>query len=88
MDKKLGKFYYNLNPQDNGGETISLTVEFFSNGDSGKDGVYTNSRLQLNSYGNSAQIDICGAAITSQLLRKIADKLAIAEFDAIKANGG
>lgn len=43
-----------LNPQDNGGETVSLEVDYFDNGDVKRPGVttiYTNIHLTSHCYG-------------------------------------
>ena len=47
--------YCNLNPEDNGGETISLQVDFFDNGDE-KDNIFCSYTFSLNSYSNMANI--------------------------------
>ena len=73
----LGKHIILFNPNDNGGETVCLETDFFSNGD--KEGFYCNQRIVLNSYYNSASINLFGAAVSSKDLRRIADELEKAE---------
>lgn len=41
-----------LNPEDNGGESIELSVDLFDNGD-GNDQYFTNTTLKTNCYGTS-----------------------------------
>ena len=76
-DKLLGKHTFVFNEQDNGGESLSITTEFYANGDpiTDKDGVYTNQTLSLQSYCNSADFNLVGATLTPELLRKLANEL-------------
>lgn len=64
---------YNFNPKDNSGESLSLTTKIFANGDPG--GIYLNQTITLNSYDNSASINLCGINITPDILRKLAQEL-------------
>ncbi len=73
MDKKLGTHSFVFNKDDNGGEQLILTTDFFDNGD--VDGIYSIQKLTLNSYGNSASFDLVGASFTPELLRQLADEL-------------
>jgi len=73
MTEKLGEVYMILNPEDNGGETVAITVEIFDNGDYDANSTYTLSRVSLQSYGNSASMSLPN--ITPELLRELADKL-------------
>ena len=43
-----------LNPQDNGGESVSLTVDVFDNGDGPPDNIFTNVVISANCYGASS----------------------------------
>jgi len=68
MTEKLGEVYVILNPEDNGGETVAITVEIYDNGDYDALG-----RVSLQSYGNSASISLPN--LTPEFLREFADKL-------------
>lgn len=72
MDKVLARHVIELNPEDNGGESIILTTTFIANGDpiNDQEGVYTNQEIELNSYGNSAAIKLYNAKFTPEFLRK------------------
>lgn len=76
-DELVGRFNANLTPSSNGGEVLTLTVEYFSNGDpiTKTEGLYANQKLELHSYGNSAAFHLCGSTITPTLLRKLADQM-------------
>lgn len=80
MNEKVGQVNMILNPEDNGGEQVNITVEIFDNGDRAAglpDGLFTLSKISLQSYGHSASMSIPN--ITPKLLREFADKLE-AEF--------
>lgn len=76
-DKLLARNCFVFNPKDNGGETVSLLTEFYSNGEevTSTDGVYVNQNLSLQSYGNSASFTLCGAQFTPNNLRELANQL-------------
>ena len=71
--KLLNRDVFVFNPQDNGGEGLTIMTEFFSNGDPG--GVFSNQEITLYSYCNSASFHVTGFTITPEALRKLADKL-------------
>ena len=61
-----------FNPEDNGGEQLSLTTSFdFHN----KDEYYLTHKLRLMSYGMAVTLDINN--ITPEKLRKLADELEV-----------
>jgi hypothetical protein len=80
---KTHRFCFNRG--DNSGESLTLTTKFIPNGDPGV--VFTNQVLELQSYGNSACINLYGIAITPELLRQLANQLD-AETIAAKALAG
>jgi hypothetical protein len=69
-----------FNNEDNGGESLILTTEMFSNGD--PEGIYYNQELSLQSYCNSASFNLVGAVLTAKTLRMLADQLENAEKEA------
>ncbi len=71
---------FNFNPEDNGGESLTLTTKFIPNGDP-DERFYTNQEITLNSYGNCASIKLFGAQITADVLRKLANELDAAEIE-------
>lgn len=75
-----------FNEGENSGESIVLRTDFFSNGDPGGKGVFTNQKLTLHSYCNSASIDLTISAFTPENLRKLADQLENSRNDAIQKN--
>lgn len=66
-----------FNPEANGGESITLTTRFYSNGDkiTDKEGIFINQELKLNSYSNRATIELYGVIITPETLRQLANQL-------------
>ncbi len=87
---KLGKVYKILNPEDNGGETVAITVEIFDNGDFDGNSIYTISRVDLQSYGNSASMSLPN--LDPEFLRELANELqsaiCVAAADPQKAANG
>jgi hypothetical protein len=75
MDKLLHTETFNLAPHENGGESLLLHIEYFDNGDHNYHGIYMNQTLSLQSYGNSASFNLCGAALSPEILRKLADTI-------------
>ena len=66
--------YCNLNPEDNGGETISLQVDFFDNGDK-KDNIFCSYTFSLNSYSNMANIHFnCNLKNLQQAIADIGER--------------
>ena len=43
-----------VNPQDNGGESITLSVDVYDNGDGIPEGMFTEVMLETNCYGTSS----------------------------------
>lgn len=80
---QIGEHTFVLNPIDNGGEHLSLHTTIYHNGDKGSKGVYTTQELTLNSYGNSASFQLCGARLTPGILRKLADELEVVQDEAL-----
>ena len=78
MEQTLNKHSFLFNKNDNGGESLILTTQFFSNGDPGPDGIYCNQELVLNSYCNSASFNLYSTMITPELLRQLANELDVA----------
>lgn len=76
-DQELSKHVFVFNEKDNGGESLSLTTRFISNGDeiTEKEGIYVNQELSLQSYCNSASFNLCGCTITPESLRQLANEL-------------
>lgn len=72
-DKVLAKNVFCFNPNDNGGESLTLTTEFISNGDPNE--FYTTQELTLQSYGNSSSFRLWGAVLGPDNLRKLANEL-------------
>lgn len=71
--EKLGEVYKILNPEDNGGETVAITIEIFDNGDFDDKSTYTLSTVDLQSYGNSASMSLPNLDPT--FLRELANEL-------------
>ena len=71
--EKLGEVYKILNPEDNGGETVAITIEIFDNGDFDGNSIYTLSTVDLQSYGNSASMSLPN--LDPQFLRELANEL-------------
>lgn len=71
----LGTTSIELNPECNGGETITLDTTF--NGDPRFGEVWMNQSLTLNSYGNQATLSMYGY-LDPEKLRQMADQLEVA----------
>ena len=78
-DKEVARHVFEFNPNDNGGENLSLTTIMLDNG--AKE-IYYNQELTLCSYCNSATFNLVGSPLTPDLLRKLANEL---EKETIKA---
>lgn len=74
MNKLLKTHTFVVNPNDNGGEQLSITTMFFDNGDHGD--TVSSQEITLQSYSNSMTFDLSGAVLTPEILRKFADELA------------
>lgn len=71
----LRKQTFIFNPEENGGEALSLTIEWFDNGDAAHGlpgGVLNNQKLTLQSYCNSASFELT-SGFTPTRLRLLAD---------------
>lgn len=62
-------------PPDEGDNTLSLITEYFDNGDGAPKGIYSNQKLVMQSYGNTASFNLCGTSISADHLRKLANEL-------------
>lgn len=70
--EKVDGFMIIANPDDNGGEAVSITVEVHDNGDS-ENNIWTLQTISLQSYGSEAKI--VTSVITPKFLREVADKM-------------
>jgi hypothetical protein len=80
-DKLLATHTFCFNKHDNGGESLVLKTEIYANGDPG--GIFWNQILTLHSYCNSASLTLCGASLTPDVLRDLANQLENIEIEAI-----
>ncbi|KKL84650.1 hypothetical protein LCGC14_1962600 [marine sediment metagenome] len=71
--KPIGRHVFEFDPRNSGGESFSLTTEFFEQGDPGV--YFTNQELKLQSYCNSASFNLSGVALNPALLRQLANEL-------------
>ena len=76
-NKVLKTHTFNLSPNENSGEGLTITTEFIANGDdiTETEGVILNHEITLQSYGNSASINLFGIALTPEKLRTLANQL-------------
>lgn len=84
--KLLDSVSMTLNPEDNGGESVTLTVDIYDNGDAAAglpDGIFTLGSVSLQSYGNAASITLPN--VSPEFLRKFADELE-AKLAAVEAS--
>ena len=82
-DRLISRHSFVFNDRDNGGESLSLKTDMYTNGDDeGQAGIYLNQELTLQSYCNSATISLVGAVLTPTKLRELANQL---ESELIKA---
>jgi len=84
-DKNVGKHVFVFNPNDDREESLFLETEFFDNGNGPKTGIYTNQKLTLQSYRNSAEFNLIGISLNPDNLRKLANELESAMIQS-KAN--
>ena len=86
MSKVIDRISKVVNPSDNGGESVTLAVEFHTHDlhDDEIDEVFTTCSVSLQSYASSSTINFYG--LTPEFLRKFADELAlkIAKYKADK----
>ncbi len=67
--------HFVFNKEDNGGESLMASIEFYDNGDAAHgypDGIYTVQKLTLMSYSNMATFTLSNV-FTPQNLRELAD---------------
>ena len=74
MNQKVDKLTSVMNPEENGGESLTITTEFYDNGDK-TNNIYLNQTITLNSYGNSASFNLIGSPLTPEVLRKLAEDI-------------
>ena len=88
-DKVLSTHVFVFNKGDNGGESLMLTTKFIANGDdiTENEGIYINQELNLQSYCNSASLNLFGCNITPEILRQLANELEV-EKNKILSNKG
>lgn len=72
-DRVLERHVFIFNDKDNGGEQVSFVTDIRHNGD--PEGVYYDQEISLQSYCNTATIHLLGAAISPDMLRKLANEL-------------
>lgn len=77
MDSLLQTHVFEVNPEDNSGEAVTITTKFFGNGDpiTHYFGVYETQDITIQSYGNSASIRLGCSTLTPEKLRDLADEL-------------
>lgn len=79
-DSVVGNHRFNFDPSNIGGESVSLTTSILSNGE--PDGIFINQVISLQSYGNSASINLFSTQITPTVLRELANQLESAILEA------
>lgn len=78
MENLLESHLFVLNSSDPSAEHITIKTLLFDNGDRKlglKSGVFLNQVIELQSYGNAAQITLGTAALTPTSLRVLANQL-------------
>ena len=80
VPKFLKRNVFVFNPENNGGEFLTLMTEYFGYTD-GEREVYAIQELSLQSYGNSASFTLNGL-LTPDNLRKLAETLEKAQKEA------
>jgi hypothetical protein len=73
-DKYLGEHSFNFDPSIPGGCELRLITKFYDNGDP-TNNIYTNQELKLQSYENSASINLFGVQLSPANLRQLANEL-------------
>lgn len=71
-DKEVGWHSFMFNEDDNSGEGVLLDTIMYDNGDGV---IYYNQEISLQSYCNSASINLIGVQITPDRLRQLANEL-------------
>lgn len=76
-DVLIARNVFCFNEKDNGGESLTITTEFFHNGDDPpfEKTIYTNQEITLQSYANSASFNLAGCQLTPSNLRELANQL-------------
>ncbi len=66
-----------VGPHINSGESIVIETDIIDNGDNepDKSSRFLNQRITLQSYGNSASINLFGASMTPKFLRELANEI-------------
>ena len=82
-EKVIKNHTFTFNQDANGGEQVELVTKFLDNGDDGKEGIIIQQELIMQSYSNAVTLHLCGAVLTPELLRRLADELVEAECEAI-----
>lgn len=72
MNKVVGQHSFTFNQNNNSGEEVSLDTTMYDNGDGV---IYYNQEISLQSYCNSASINLVGTQITPNMLRQLANEL-------------
>lgn len=85
ISKILHRHTFSFDPKNNGGESLTLVTEFIDNGDNNDHSIFTNQKLTLNSYCNSASFNFNGIQITPEILRQLANELESAKIQAKQA---
>lgn len=88
MEKCLRSHSFVFNEEDNGGESLVLTTEFYDNGDYAhglNQGIFINQELTLNSYCNNATFNLVGVTLNPTILRQLADELEKAENEVVES---
>ena len=70
----FGTHIFSVNPENNGGESLTITTRIFDNGDA-TDNVFLTQEISLESYSNSASFNLCGAVLTPEILDKLSKEL-------------
>ena len=85
-EKVLTTHVFNFSPESNDGESLTLTTEFITNGDTvtEKESIFLNQQLTLQSYGNSATFNLCGINLNSTTLRELANQLDVTRMKLIR----
>ena len=82
--KRLKRHSFVVNPQDNGGEQMIVTTDYYDNGDGGRAGLYVDQTITLHSYGNVTTFRLTTAAFTLDVLRRFVKELTSVERDAVR----
>ena len=64
-------------------DDLTILTKFLDNGDDGEDGIYLNQEIIINSYGNSATLNLNSVSFTPDMLRRLANELDRAQIQAV-----